>query len=558
MASLNDSIREFKQFKSHPPGKGALHSAFQGVKNKIIVLVPVGMSPKARWMLMFFLLQLVWSDIAPGSVITGALFSLLTIFSETPAQLIQAMIGDPDIEIQIIDVTDFTNGKPKLATRGLTLQKVEDQYAIIARTPPKGSNNNNPFVVKEMNKLIPRTVEELQISVGTVTLQIWILLAKAVTAPDTARDSEVRRWLKYTQQRRADKLYRLENKWCDNARSRIASDLPVRRLMVNILMEINSSTGVRGRIVEMIADVGSYIEEAGLAGFFTTVKYGIETRYSALALNELQADLSTVLGLMKFYRTLGEKAPYLVILEDSAQVKFAPGAYPLLYSYAMGIATALDRSMQGLVYDKNYLEAAFFRLGRSMVHHLEGNIDTKMAKELGLTEEQTNQLKQILRSDGSDVADGLMRKSKGSSLSADPLNINENIIPPPNEAAESEYETEHESDQASGATVTTPPGTPGPSYSEAIAKLRERGREAMRAAEKSGKTTKKDEMTSKAMSELSEIFHRKRSDTLDKSSASKIQPKLPSGSITMRSPGTPSGNSAVSSGTDLDVFDQDQ
>nr|WPV62589.1 MAG: nucleocapsid protein [Wenzhou rodent jeilongvirus 1] len=429
MASLNETIKEFKHFKSNPHTRGVLHAAFQGVKNKVIVLVPVGLDPPQRWLLMTFLLQLVWSELSPGSVITGALISLLAFFSEQPAQLIQAMLGDPDIEIQIIDVVKMDLNQPKFATRGASLDKIEMQYQRIAKAPPKGSNDNLPYVIKDLSKLIPRTVEELQISVGTVTLQIWILLTKAVTAPDTARDSEMRRWIKYTQQRRADKIYKLESKWCDNARLRIASDLPVRRFMVNILMEINQSTGVRGRIVEMIADIGSYIAEAGLAGFFTTVKYGIETKYSALALSELQGDLSTVLGLMKYYKTLGDKAPYLVILEDSAQVKFAPGSYPLLYSYAMGIATALDRSMAGLIYDKGFLEPAFFRLGRSMVHHLEGNVDMRMAQELGLTSEQTTALKEILRADSEDSGNPATRRQGRGTLAADPITTAEDIIP---------------------------------------------------------------------------------------------------------------------------------
>ncbi|QRN45784.1 nucleocapsid protein [Ruloma virus] len=400
MAGISDTIKDFKQFKSNPTPKGVLSTAFQGVKNKILVLVPVNLSPPARFALMYMLLKLVWSPIAPGSVVTGAFFSLLTFFAEQPGQLLRAMIGDPDIEVQILEVTDMVDGSPKLATRGASMENVEKQYRVISETHPKENPSGNPFIIKQLRSMIPLTVEDLQIAVGTITLQIWILLTKAVTAPDTARDSETRRWLKYTQQRRADRLFRLEPRWLDNARQRIAADLPVRRLMVNILIEVNQSSGVKGRIVEMIADVGNYIAESGMAGFFTTVKYGIETKYSALALNELQGDLNTVLGLMKYYQSLGPRAPYLVILEDSAQIKFAPGGYPLLYSYAMGIATALDRSMAGLIYDKGYLEPSFFRLGRSMVHHLEGNLNSKVADELGITSEQRDELKNLLKSEG--------------------------------------------------------------------------------------------------------------------------------------------------------------
>nr|WPV62603.1 MAG: nucleocapsid protein [Wenzhou rodent jeilongvirus 2] len=486
MASLNDAIRSFKDFKANPHPKGVLHAAFQGVKNKVLVLVPVGLDPPQRWLLMLFLLQLVWSELSPGSVITGAFLSLLAYFSDQPAQLIQAMVGDPDIEVQIIDVVGMNLGMPKFATRGASLDKIEQQYAKIAKSPPKGSVDNIPFIIKDLSRLIPRTIEELQISVGTVTLQIWILLTKAVTAPDTARDSEMRRWLKYTQQRRADKIYKLENRWCDNARLRIAADLPVRRFMVNILMEINQSTGVKGRIVEMIADIGSYIAEAGLAGFFTTVKFGIETRYSALALNELQADLSTVLGLMKYYRTLGDKAPYLVILEDSAQVKFAPGSYPLLYSYAMGIATALDRSMAGLVYDKGYLEPAFFRLGRSMVHHLEGNVDSHMARELGLTHDQTEALKEILKYDGSEGDSNIARKRSQRSLATEPINTAESIIPADDDVLAKSFARGISISEDEGAAASDKEGSSDRilSYEEILKRSREREMERLRELER--------------------------------------------------------------------------
>nr|UED37232.1 nucleocapsid protein [Paramyxoviridae sp.] len=429
MASLSTVIQEFKSFKSKPILKGALSAAFQGIKNKVIVLIPVGIRPELRWNFMLLLLQLIWSPLAPGSIVTGAFLSLLTLFSEQPAQLLRLLIGDPDIEVQVVDVVSVEDGRPRLATRGSGMSEVELRYQRIAQARPDGSSSNIPFIVKDLTRLAVTTVEELQIAVGTVTLQVWILLTKAVTAPDTARDSEQRRWLKYVQQRRADRDYKLEFKWLDYARQRIAADLPVRRFMVDILIEVTSSSGTKSRIVEMIADIGSYISEAGMAGFFLTIKYGIETRYPALALNELQGDLATLLELMKYYRQIGERGPYLVILEDSAQVRFAPGNYPLLYSYAMGVGTTLDKSMAGLIYDKGYVEPSFFRLGRKMVHKLEGNVDARIAEELKLTTEQRIMLKDILQSkDDTDGVDYSKRKPIGGT-NVEPITINEEMIP---------------------------------------------------------------------------------------------------------------------------------
>ncbi|AIF74186.1 nucleocapsid protein, partial [Bat paramyxovirus] len=244
---------------------------------------------------------------------------------------------------------------------------------------------------------VVRTTEEFQIAIMTVTLQVWILLTKAVTAPDTARESETRRWIKYLQQKRAYADYQLKPRWLEVARTRMAEDISVRRLMVEILIEVGKMSGSKGRIVEIIADIGNYIAETGMAGFHLTIKYGIETRYPALALNEFQSDLTTILQLMKLYQEQGDRAPYLVILEDAVQTKFSPGNYPLLWSYAMGVGTAIDKSMGHLNYHRPYFEAAFFKLGQDVVNHLEGSVDTKIAAELGLSETQISDLKTLTK-----------------------------------------------------------------------------------------------------------------------------------------------------------------
>ncbi|BBG92168.1 nucleocapsid protein, partial [Feline paramyxovirus 163] len=254
------------------------------------------------------------------------------------------------------------------------------------------------------------------------------LLTKAVTSPDTARDSEQKRWIKFLQQRRVDADYKLQNRWLDIARVKMASDISIRRFMVEILIEVRRSTGVKGRIIEMIADVGNYIEETGMAGFFLTIKYGIETRYPALALNEFQGDLTTVMNLMKTYKSLGEKAPFLVILEDSAQTKFAPGNYPLLWSYAMGIGTTLDRAMNNLNFNRGYLEPGFFRLGQDVVNSSEGSVDNMMAKELNLTQEQILSLKAMIKNN-----DQALNQSGGSQRrlgfsSTSPFEITSDIL----------------------------------------------------------------------------------------------------------------------------------
>ncbi|UBB42374.1 nucleocapsid protein [Jingmen Miniopterus schreibersii paramyxovirus 2] len=430
MASLRDTLNDFREFKNRPNKTGLLSTALAGLKKKVVVLTPGSTSPELRWALTFMCLQLIWSAAAPGSVITGAFFTVLTMFAENPAQLLRAIGNDPDIEAQIVEVVQDRDGKLKLSSRGMDLSKQQEKYERIAEYGPDDGGDNNPFMRGDIPGMLIRTTENLQNALATITLQIWILLTKAVTAPDTARDSEQRRWIKYLQQKKAHAEYQLKVKWLDYARARMAEDISVRRLMVEILVEVNKISGVKNRILEMIMDVGEYIAETGMAGFHLTIKYGLETRFSALALNEFQSDLNTLIQLMKLYKEQGERAPYMVIIEDSTQTKFSPGNYPLIWSFAMGVGTTLDRAMNGLNYNRPYLEPGFFRLGQDVVGRAEGNVDTRMADELGLTQGQIDDLKNLTQGAQVDrpTAAATNRTSRFVPAAIDPTDDDDNQI----------------------------------------------------------------------------------------------------------------------------------
>ncbi|AVM86020.1 N protein [Mount Mabu Lophuromys virus 2] len=401
MSRLNSVLEEFREFKNNPPKRGLISSALHGLKKSVIIPVPTFVDPIQRWYFMVFMLELAWSNVASGSIMTGALLSLLSLFAENPGAMVRSLLNDPDLDVQIAEVSRASKDEIKLATRGKNMEDYEKELIRIAGYGPYQGTKTDPFpfVKKDQDKMITKTTEDLQLAVQTVTIQIWILLTKAVTATDTAKESENRRWVKYLQQRRADRDYKLEDTWLNLARARIAEDISVRRYMVEILIETNKMAGVKTRIVEMISDIGNYISEAGMAGFFLTIKYGIETKYPALALNELQADLSIILSLMKTYTSLGEKAPYMVILEDAIQTKFSPGNYPLLWSYAMGVGSVLDRAVNNLNYTRPYLEHSFFQLGETMVEKMEGTVNNRIAAELDLSPEQVQSIRSIVKLD---------------------------------------------------------------------------------------------------------------------------------------------------------------
>ncbi|URD31433.1 nucleocapsid protein [Parajeilongvirus brazilense] len=418
--SLFETIRDFKLFKNNPPKGGLLHPSLSGLKQKVIVLIPGDQNIDVRWRLLLMSLGLIWSYMAPESVIIGAYLTLLTLFSEQPAQMLKAMTNDPDIEVQVLDVIINDAGDTKFSSRGMNLSDQENAYQVMAESGPDKQADANPFIAESVYTKSIGSAMKFQEAISSVTLQVWVLLSKAVTAPDTARDSEQRRWVKYLQQRRVKADYKLKPKWLDIARDKMAEHISIRRLMVEILIEIGRASGSKSRIVEMIADVGNYIAETGMAGFFLTIKYGLETRYPALALNEFQGDLTTLQQLMLLYKEQGERAPYLVLLEDSVQTKFAPGNYPLIWSYAMGVGTSLDKSMNNLNFNRNYLEPLFFKLGQDTVTKLEGNIDRNIAKELNLDESQIQNLKEVVRPDLSQQAQGGLR-ARTSHFAVEPI-----------------------------------------------------------------------------------------------------------------------------------------
>ncbi|WJL29507.1 nucleocapsid protein [Ninomys virus] len=397
MSRLGLILDEFRAFKNTPLRKGGLSTQLQGIRKNVVVPVPVMKDPRKRFSFMTLCLQLVWSARSSGAFITGAFMSLLSIFAENPGSLIRSLINDPDIDVQIAEVADVNNDKLVLATRGRGMEEYEAEIYAMAQAAPDGEKSSYPYLNNDYSKILPTSTEDLQLAIQTVTAQIWILLTKAVTAIDTARESENRRWIKYEQQRRADADYKLKEGWLNFARERIAEDLAVRRYMVEILICANKTPSPRARVIELICDIGNYVSETGMAGFFLTIKYGIETKYPALALNELQADLATVLSLMKCYTELGERAPYMVILEDSIQTKFSPGSYPLLWSYAMGVGCVLDRAVNNLNYSRGYLEQTFYNLGIAMVEKMEGSVNRQITQDLGLTEDQINEVKELVR-----------------------------------------------------------------------------------------------------------------------------------------------------------------
>ncbi|UQM99578.1 nucleocapsid protein [denalis virus] len=400
MSGVLSALRDFKDAKLKPRGDGLTRGAISSLKHKVAVIVPGQEGAKLRWQLLKLLIGVAWSDAATPSVQTGVMLSLISLISESPSNMVRRLNNDPDLAITIIEFTMTAEGEMRFASRGMSYDEQMASYIRMRDTAPQAAGGEQPFEDAEAWNQEDLPLDEYMIANTTVQVQLWTLLIKAVTAPDTARDSEQRRWLKFVQQRRVEAFYKLHSIWLDKIRQLLAANLSVRRYMIRTLIEIQRMGQAKGRLLEVIADIGNYIEESGLAGFQLTIKYGIETRFAALALNEFQGDLATIERLMKLYLEMGPNAPFMVLLEDSIQTKFAPGNYPLLWSYAMGVGSALDRAMANLNFNRPYMDYGYFRLGYRIVRQSEGSIDARMAQELSITAEEQAKLKTLISNMG--------------------------------------------------------------------------------------------------------------------------------------------------------------
>nr|WIU81471.1 nucleocapsid protein [Niviventer confucianus morbillivirus] len=400
MSTLMSTLQNFKRHKIKPPDPSGAGALLTGIKSTVLVLVPGIPDLELRWDLIRLLLAVASGKKVSTSIAAGAMISLLACFVESPTALIQRVLDDPDVSIKIVEVIYKNKGSPNqyltFASRGADLSLQAFDYIEMAKEVSRSGEWVEMF---DTPNDVPTTIDDadnLTLAISSVLAQIWIMLAKAVTAPDTAAESEGRRWTKYIQQRRVHPVFKLSKEASDVLRERIATSLSVRRFMVGLILDVKKSPGVRPKVAELLLDVDNYIAEAGIAGFLMAVKYGIEPGYPALALREFAAELSTLEELMVLYQKLGPLAPYMTILDMSVQNKFAPANFPLVWSFAMGVGAQLEKSLGGLNYNRDYLDYSYVRLGQEMVIKSTGTMSKATAQALNMDESDSALLREAI------------------------------------------------------------------------------------------------------------------------------------------------------------------
>ncbi|ACI47548.1 nucleoprotein [Paraavulavirus wisconsinense] len=370
------------------------------LKSNIPVFITTRDDPAVRWNLVCFNLRLIVSESSTSVIRQGAMISLLSVTASNMRAL-AAIAGQTDESmINIIEVVDFNGLEPQCDPRsGLDAQK-QDMFKDIASDMPKVLGSGTPFqnVSAETNN--PEDTHMFLRSAISVLTQIWILVAKAMTNIEGSHEASDRRLAKYTQQNRIDRRFMLAQATRTACQQIIKDSLTIRRFLVTELRKSRGALHSGSSYYAMVGDMQAYIFNAGLTPFLTTLRYGIGTKYHALAISSLTGDLNKIKGLLTLYKEKGSDAGYMALLEDADCMQFAPGNYALLYSYAMGVASVHDEGMRNYQYARRFLHKGMYQFGRDIATQHQHALDESLAQEMRITEADRANLKVMMANIG--------------------------------------------------------------------------------------------------------------------------------------------------------------
>nr|QBK47361.1 NP [Avulavirus sp.] len=337
-----------------------------------------------RWKFTCFVARLAVSESANRPLRQGALISLLCAHAQVMRTHVALAGQSSEATITILEIDDFDDKMPVFNARSGVSEERAARLALIADDLPRACSNKTIFQNAATEDDVPEDITDTLDRIFSIQGQIWVTVAKAMTALETAEESEIRRLNKYMQQGRIQKKCLVYPTFRNLVQVTIRNSLVVRTFMVSEIKRAQNSPGGRSAYYNFVGDVAAYIRNAGLTAFLLTLRFGIQTKLPALALSSLSGDIQKMKQLMKLYREKGENAPFMTLLGDSDQMNFAPAEYPLLYSYAMGVASVLESSTGRYQFARDFMNTTFWRIGVESAQSLAGSVDESMAEELRL------------------------------------------------------------------------------------------------------------------------------------------------------------------------------
>nr|ANG84012.1 NP [Avian orthoavulavirus 13] len=355
------------------------------IKVEIPVFICNTNDPETRWSFVSFAVRLAVSDSANKPLRQGAMVSLLCAHSETMRTHVAMASRNGETTIALLEIDAFNNGTPVFNARSGISDEKAQRFTMIANDLPRSCGNGTPFINGEAESDPPEDITDTLERILSVQGQIWVTLAKAMTAYETAEESESRRITKYVQQGRISKRFLLYPVVRSSIQLTIRSSLAVRAFMVSELRRAKNTPSGTSTYYSLVGDIDAYVRNAGLTPFFLTLKYGINTRTPALALSSLAGEIKKLGSLMRLYREKGDNGPYMTLLGDPDQMQFAPAEYSLMYSFSMGIASVLDKGTSKYQFSRDFMNPGYWRLGVECAQQQAASINEEMADELRLS-----------------------------------------------------------------------------------------------------------------------------------------------------------------------------
>ncbi|AAK62281.1 nucleocapsid protein [Menangle virus] len=346
--------------------------------------------PQARHDMMCFCLRLIASNSARAAHKTGAILTLLSLPTAMMQNHLRIADRSPDADIERLEIDGFEPGTFRLRANARTPMTNGEVTALnlMAQDLPDTYSNDTPFLNPNTETEQCDEMEQFLNAIYSVLVQVWVTVCKCMTAHDQPTGSDERRLAKYQQQGRLDQRYALQPELRRQIQTCIRSSLTIRQFLTHELQTARKQGAITGKYYAMVGDIGKYIDNAGMSAFFMTMRFALGTKWPPLALAAFSGELLKLKSLMQLYRSLGDRARYMALLEMSEMMEFAPANYPLCYSYAMGIGSVQDPMMRNYTFARPFLNPAYFQLGVETANRQQGSVDKAMAAELGLTEDE--------------------------------------------------------------------------------------------------------------------------------------------------------------------------
>nr|AAL09048.1 nucleocapsid protein [avian paramyxovirus 1] len=385
MSSVFDEYEQLLAAQTRPNGAHGGGERGSTLKVEVPVFTLNSDDPEDRWNFAVFCLRIAVSEDANKPLRQGALISLLCSHSQVMRNHVALAGKQNEATLAVLEIDGFTDSVPQFNNRSGVSEDRAQRFMVIAGSLPRACSNGTPFVTAGVEDDAPEDITDTLERILSIQAQVWVTVAKAMTAYETADESETRRINKYMQQGRVQKKYILHPVGRSAIQRTVRHSLAVRIFRVSELKRGRNTAGGSSTYYNLVGDVDSYIRNTGLTAFFLTLKYGINTKTSARALSSLTGDIQKMKQLMRLYRMKGENAPYMTLLGDSDQMSFAPAEYAQLYSFAMGMASVLDKGTGKYQFARDFMSTSFWRLGVEYAQAQGSSINEDMAAELKLT-----------------------------------------------------------------------------------------------------------------------------------------------------------------------------